>query len=181
MAKFAECTIEVREKRLTLREAVSDDAPAMLDFLAVIATETPFTYQYPSQSLKPEALSARFSQESGSPFQLRLLALERTRIVGQIGLWRRHPDHPWLQHKAEFAMMLVREWWGSGLARELLAAMESFARASGVKRIEATVSCGNQRGVGLYSKNGYAIEGTARAYKIVDGKPLDSYYIAKLL
>ena len=76
-------------------------------------------------------------------------------------------------------MMVRKEWWGSGLAKLLLSEMETFAKAIGIIRIEATVNCINERGVALYSKFGYEIEGTAKGFKIVDGNELDSFFIAK--
>lgn len=181
MSKFTEQKLFLKNTQVVLREATPTDAKSIIDFLTVISNETPFTYNYPGQQLKLETMTNRLSSEQSSPLNLRVIAVEDFKVIGQIFFWRLAPDHPWLQHKGEFAMMVVKAWWGSGLAKALLASMEAFARSTGAKRIDATVSCSNERGVSLYSKNGFVIEGTAKGYKIVDGVPLDSYFIAKYL
>lgn len=179
MTKYAPKTVELKGVTVSLREAEPEDASAAVEFLARISEETPFTYNYPGQQLSAENQSKRFLGEKSSPHNIRILALGENKILGQIGCWRGSPDHPWLKHKAEFAMMVRNEWWGSGLAKLLLSEMETFARTVGITRIEATVNCANERGVALYSKFGYAIEGTAKGYKVVDGNELDSFFIAK--
>lgn len=181
MTKFQPKTLILKDKEVVLRKGMPSDAEKLVQFLTIISEETPFTYNYPGQKIKAEDISARLDKELASPTSLRVLALAGDNIVGAIGFWRNSPDHPWLQHKGEFAMMVVKAWWGTGLAKVLLKSMENFARATGVKKIDATVSCTNERGIGLYTKNGYVIEGTAKAYKLVDGKPFDSHYIAKFL
>ena len=39
----------------------------------------------------------------------------------------------------------------------------------------------NQRGVGLYKKMGFDIEGTKRDALLVDGTYVDEYYMSKLI
>lgn len=51
----------------------------------------------------------------------------------------------------------------------------------GVQRIEAKVRTQNPRGVALYKKAGYQIEGTRRKAALIDGEFRDEYFIAKLL
>lgn len=181
MEKFSEKTIKLKNKEILLRQADGEDAQAAIDFLNIISEETPFTYNYPGQQLKPENLTNRFAADKKSSNNLRLFALEKNKIIAQISCWKINPEHPWLKHKAEFAMMVVKDWWGTGIAQALLKEVDAFAASTGITRIEATVNSINERGVALYQKNGYVIEGTAKNYKIVDGKPLDSYFIAKLL
>jgi RimJ/RimL family protein N-acetyltransferase len=179
MKPFLQKNLILKSKNIILCEAEPKDAPAMLEFLGQVSDETPYTYNYPGQKLKLENQELRIANEQKSLNSIRLFAFDDGKLIGQIGLWKLNPDHPWLKHKAEFAMMIIKEWWGSGLAKALLNEIDTFARSIEVTRIEATVSCSNERGVALYKKHGYVIEGTAKAYKIVDGEPLDSYFIAK--
>lgn len=179
MKAFSQKNIVLNSKSIILREAAPQDAPAMIEFLNQVSNETPYTYNYPGQKLKLENQELRIANEQKSQNSIRIFAFDNSRLIGQIALWKLNPDHPWLKHKAEFAMMITKEWWGSGLAKALLNEIDTFARSIEVTRIEATVSCSNERGVALYKKHGYLIEGTAKAYKIVDGVPLDSFFIAK--
>ena len=78
-------------------------------------------------------------------------------------------------------MMVLRDYWGQGIGGRLLEIMEDFARSVEFTRIEATVRTENERGLNLYLKNGYAIEGTRLHSAVINGKYKDEYYISKLL
>ena len=63
----------------------------------------------------------------------------------------------------------------------MLAIMEAHARSIGISRIEALVRTKNERGVNLYTRMGYDIEGTRKNAALIDGELHDEYFIAKLL
>lgn len=179
--KFIEESLELQARSLLLREPIPADAPALISFLSVIGHETTFTYNHPAQNLSAEVLSKRLAAENANPLTLRVVAFAGDRPVGQIALWRLNAEHPWLAHRGEFAMMIIKELWGTGLAAALLDRMEAFARTSGVKRIEATVSCTNERGVRLYTRHGFKVEGRGEMTKLIGGESFDSFFIAKIL
>ncbi len=76
-------------------------------------------------------------------------------------------------------MMVRREFWGRGVGRALIAAMEEHARSIGVVKIEAIVRAENERGWRLYESCGYRIEGTRKRAVKIDGRFQDEYWIAK--
>jgi RimJ/RimL family protein N-acetyltransferase len=59
--------------------------------------------------------------------------------------------------------------------------MEEFAKKSGIYKIEAKVRIFNERGLALYKKNGYAIEGTRKKAAFINGQYEDEFFIAKFL
>lgn len=59
--------------------------------------------------------------------------------------------------------------------------METHARSCKISRIEAEVRTVNDRGVSLYTKNGFKIEGRREWAALINGTFLDEFYIAKLL
>jgi len=67
-----------------------------------------------------------------------------------------------------------------GLGARLLAEMEGHVRRSGFHRVEATVRTANARGLVLYRKAGFRIEGTRRRAVFIDGVFHDEFYFAKL-
>ena len=70
---------------------------------------------------------------------------------------------------------------GRGHGRELLDAVEGFARREGIRRLELTVRTDNLRAVGLYERAGFEREGVQRrAVRLGDGWR-DSYAYAKLI
>jgi RimJ/RimL family protein N-acetyltransferase len=78
-------------------------------------------------------------------------------------------------------MMLVQEVWGEGLGRKLLEVIELEARKRGITRLEAEVRSKNERGIQLYLKAGFEIEGTRRQAALIHGVFEDEHHIAKLL
>src|SRR5690606_8095554 len=80
-----------------------------------------------------------------------------------------------------FGMMILKEYWGEGIGRRLLEIMEAHAKNCGITRIEAMVRTQNDRGVKLYRRMGYQIEGTRRQAALIEGTFQDEYFISKLL
>jgi RimJ/RimL family protein N-acetyltransferase len=179
--KFAAQTLFIQGREVSLREALPTDAEKAIPFLQQIAKESTFTYNYEGQSISAADLEKRYQFEAQSSSNLRLFVLHKEELIAQLGIWKTNPKHPWLQHRAEFAMMILKSWWGTGISIILLSEMEKFSRSVGITRIEATVSTDNPRGIALYQKFGFAIEGTAKHAKLVNGKFMDSHFIAKLL
>ena len=78
-------------------------------------------------------------------------------------------------------MAISQAYWGQGIGTRLLRAMEAHARKCGITRIEAEVRVANDRGVSLYTKNGFKIEGRREKAALIDGTFVDEFFIAKLL
>jgi RimJ/RimL family protein N-acetyltransferase len=68
-----------------------------------------------------------------------------------------------------------------GLGTQLLTALDTWAIAAGIHRLELTVMAHNRAAIGLYLKAGYHLEGTRRAALIVETKTVDELWMAKLL
>jgi RimJ/RimL family protein N-acetyltransferase len=59
--------------------------------------------------------------------------------------------------------------------------MDTWAREQHVHRLELSVMVHNTRGVGLYKKMGFEVEGVKRDSLFVDGAYVDEYYMGKLI
>ena len=70
---------------------------------------------------------------------------------------------------------------GRGAGRALLTALEAWARANGIHRLELTVQAHNHRAIALYEKCGFEREGLKRHSLKIDGTYVDEYYLSKLL
>ena len=128
MEKFKEITLDLKGKKITLKESDPSSAGKSIEFLNQVGLESIFTYNYPGQELNAEMVAKRMETDKNSATTLRIQAFHDDKIVGQIGLWKVRPDHPWLTHKAEFAMMTLKEMWGSGLAQILMDEIHAFAK-----------------------------------------------------
>lgn len=76
---------------------------------------------------------------------------------------------------------VLQEASGQGVGFKLLGEVEHWAREVGVKRLELTVMCHNERTIRLYKRAGFEIEGTKRKAIFMDQQMYDEYYMGKLL
>ena len=76
---------------------------------------------------------------------------------------------------------ILEQFTGQGLGTALFECMEQWARDRNLHRLELSVMVHNQRGVGLYKKMGFEIEGIKRDSLLVDGSYIDEYYMSKLI
>ncbi len=82
---------------------------------------------------------------------------------------------------AHVVIAIRQSYAGRGLGGRLLTELEAWARAHGIHRLELTVMTHNERAVALYRKTGYEVEGTRREALVVDGRPVDELWMAKLV
>lgn len=182
MPKYHPSTIQTKSgKTYDLRSFVPEDAEAQQNFFYQSALDSTHTLHYKEKNIPISKLRERSNQALESPTDLSLGVFDNGKIIGQLFFKISYPEHPWVKHIGEFGMTVLKDYWGQGIGSSLLTQMESFAKCVGVTRIEAKVRCSNQRGVSLYNKSGYEIEGTRKKAALIDGSFEDEYYIAKLL
>jgi RimJ/RimL family protein N-acetyltransferase len=70
---------------------------------------------------------------------------------------------------------------GKGIGSSLFAAMEAWARAAGVVRLELGLMAENVAALALYTKSGFVVEGRRPRAFLVDGRWIDEILMHKLL
>lgn len=183
MAIFPAESFQTKSGRIvTIRHCIPADIESFLKFQPRIAEESNHTLQIVGRQPNRESLQHAWESAIVDPVSLRVAAFLGDQMIAQLGLYSESESpHPWTRHTASFGMMIVKEFWGEGLGRRLLEIMEAHARTSGILRIQALVRVQNVRGVRLYTRMGYEIEGTRRQGALINGEPQDEYYVAKLL
>ncbi|HEX3027207.1 MAG TPA: GNAT family N-acetyltransferase, partial [Clostridia bacterium] len=74
------------------------------------------------------------------------------------------------QHRAEFGIAVLEEFWGNGIASALLTEIIAAARAMGYEQMELEVVTENTKAIALYKRFGFEIFGTReRSFKYLDG------------
>jgi RimJ/RimL family protein N-acetyltransferase len=76
---------------------------------------------------------------------------------------------------------LLEAFRGRGIGARLFAAVEDWARERRVWRMELRVSSLNERGLALYRKRGFVVEGRIRGGVFRHGAWTDDFWMAKLL
>ena len=182
MADFAPKTVQLRNgKTVVLRSCRGSDAEQARPFLDKIGEESINTLQYPGRVINIEDVRRRYEAGLKDPAFVYLGAFDEDRIVGQIFFYREWNEHPWVRDNGRFAMFALKEFWGTGLAQELLNSAIGVMESWELRRIEATVRTGNERGIRFYQNFGFAIEGTRRRCTEINGQVHDEYYIGKTL
>jgi RimJ/RimL family protein N-acetyltransferase len=85
------------------------------------------------------------------------------------------------RHEVYIVVGILEAFTSRGIGTALFEKLDAWARQHQVHRLELSVMKHNTRGVGLYQKMGFEIEGTKRDSLLVDGKYVDEYYMGKLL
>ena len=86
-----------------------------------------------------------------------------------------------IRHSAYVVAGIRKEYCNRGIGTEFFQRLDCWAKEQGLRRLELTVMCSNNRGKHVYEKNGFSVEGIKKDSMLVDGKFVDEYYMAKLL
>ncbi len=154
------------------RTAAASDAPQLLEYLKTVGGETdnltfgaegiPFTAE------QEAALLERIAASADSRF---FLALDGEKIVGNACVDGMRNAR--LRHRRNFAITVLRDYWGRGIGTGLMERMIAFARTSGAELASLEVRTDNERAKALYRKFGFVTFGTFPKFFKIDGKFFD--------
>ena len=82
-----------------------------------------------------------------------------------------------MNHKAVLGISIKKEFWGQGIAQELMAKLIEFSNESGLEIIELTVRSDNERAINLYKKFDFIKTGIIPQDMKMDGEYFDTDYM----
>lgn len=85
------------------------------------------------------------------------------------------------RHSAYLVLGVLEEFQGQGIATGLFEKIFEWAKSAGISRLELTVITENVKANTLYKKMGFVLEGEKVHSLIIDGQPVNEYYLYKLL
>ncbi|MDY6407242.1 MAG: GNAT family N-acetyltransferase [Pseudomonadota bacterium] len=165
---------------LTLKRIRGKDYEDVMTFLDKFSRDKGaiWTNQYPGQPKKDKEKSVAHYE---SKTELFLGVWDDKEMIAEGSISLSKMNHPWVSPQAEFALSILEKYTSLGLGTILLKELEKWAIQKKVHRIKATVRHNNRRGIGLYLKSGYQIEGMARETAFFNNQWQHSYYIAKIV
>ena len=183
MAKFESSKIKTKDgKEIIFRPMVAADAETFLEFRRQIALETTNTMQYVGQEYPPiEETAKRLTTQLEDRTTINVGGYSGDKLIAYLNFRLPLLDHPWTLHLAQFGIMVLKDFWGQGIGKNLLQIQEAHAKSVGVSRIEAMVRVSNKRGLKLYERIGYKIEGTRKKAAFINNEFFDDYFIARIL
>ena len=165
---------------MTIRDITIDDAAAFLDLCLTLDHETAFMMYEPGErkttvDQQRDILTAVIA----SPNSTIIVADAGTHLAGYVsasgGEFRR------IHHSAYIVAGVRQSYAGRGIGTQLFAALDTWAVANAIQRLELTVRIDNAAAIRLYQRTGYEIEGTRRRSLLVDGELVDELSMAKLI
>lgn len=166
-----------------LREAQAADAQNLLQLMQLLDSETEFiALDRFGMDLTPELLGHQLTAIEESPNNLLLVAETSTGALAGIASVTADSD-PRTRHIGEVGIALLQEYWGVGLGSLMLDEVIYWAEQTEIiRRLELTVQVHNQRGIALYQKFDFSVEGTlVRGARADDGRFLDVWLMSRMI
>lgn len=164
-----------------MRSCCIEDIGELQSFFRQGASESTHTLLCKGHERSSSKLETRILNALSNPSEVYMCVIDEKKIIAQTYLKAISPNHPWIKHIAEFGLIISKNHWNLGIGTALLEIMEKFSKTIGISKIEAKVRVTNKRGLALYQKQGYVIEGTRKNAAFINGKFEDEYFIAKFL
>jgi RimJ/RimL family protein N-acetyltransferase len=161
-----------------IRRLRSADASKYLALIDQTDRETDFMMQEPGER-QMNALQLSLSLVSGSNHIF--IAEVDDKIIGQLVAFHVFGKGIRVKHAVHIGISILKDYWGKGIGTALFQELELWALKNSIKRLELTVMTQNERGINLYKKMGFEIEGTKKASIFVNGKYVDEFLMAKIL
>ena len=165
---------------IKIREIREQDAGQFLALSKQLDEETQFMLLEPGERLTTSEGQKKLIQQTLTLNNRMILVAETEgQLVGYIaglgGSYHRN------KHKADVVIGILQAYGGQGLGTRLFFALEEWARARGLHRLELTVMAHNERAISLYRKMGFVEEGLSVDSLYVDGRYVDELDMAKIL
>jgi RimJ/RimL family protein N-acetyltransferase len=161
------------ERVLLIREATTEDAGALLNYLAVIGGESDFL------SFGPDEFEITAEQEEDILHRYRI-ADNRLYIIGLVNgevvsvLTFDGGHRPRTRHTGEFGVSVRKPYWGLGIGSAMIDALIAWARnTQTIRKVNLRVRTDNHRAVRLYLGKGFVVEGTISREMFLNGQ----YYV----
>lgn len=168
-------------KSYIIRIAKGNDAQDMIKFMQKVAIESenlPFGEGEWDISVKEE--KQRIEEANDSKTQYLAVAVMDKKIIGNIDF--KAGEKSRILHVGEFGVSVLKEYWGNGIAKELLTSLIKWAESSeNISKINLKVREDNKRAIELYRCLGFRVEGFSKRSLLINGKYYNSYLMGKII
>jgi RimJ/RimL family protein N-acetyltransferase len=162
----------------SVRKLHPSEANSFLELLNITDSETDFMMQEPGER-QMNAFQLSMSVSTG--YNHIFVAVKNEKIIGYLIAFYMYGRGSRTKHCLHIGIAVLQSAWGKGIGTALFEEMERWARSNAIVRLELTVMTHNERGINLYKKMGFEIEGTKKASIFVKGKFVDEYLMSKII
>lgn len=163
---------------ILVRLATEDDAPALIDFIKQVDTESLFLSREPGEFNVPVPTERLFIRQTNARKNSRfLVAVHQDTIVATIDFHGGNRQRA--LHTGEFGMSVLKSHWRRGIGAHLLDTVIAWARTNGLtKKIKLRVQTTNDGAIALYKSRGFVEEGLLKREFRVRGEWVDTLLMA---
>ncbi len=156
-------------------------AEEMLAFLRDVSSETEFISRTAEEVYETvEIERGKLENLNASEQMMMLVCMVNGRIAGNCHLHFNHRIK--MRHRVSLGIAIRKEYWNLGIGTALFREMIRVAREKGVRQMELEMIDGNERGLALYTKMGFAVTGRRPdAFLMSDGTYRDEILMTKML
>ena len=180
---FEKRDIRLKDGRIcTLRPVEIKDAEAMIEYLKIVSSETPFLLRNEDEvTYTLEAEEKLLERKRNEPREIMMVAEIEGIIAGNCGIVS-NGNLRRVYHRCGFAIALKEAYWNLGIGTAMMEYAFSLAKEMGYEQAELEVVEGNNRAKKLYERFGFIETGkNYRALKYDDGSYRDEYKMVKIL
>ena len=153
--KYNQKVILKNGKEALLRNGDKADGKEVFEVFNLTHAETDYLLSYPDEnSYDPEQEAQFLEEKTNSSNEIEIIAVVDGKIAGTAGIESVGKKYK-LQHRAEFGISVLKEFWGLGLGKALMNACIQCAKKAGYKQLELNVVAENERAVALYKSFGF--------------------------
>ena len=169
-------------REVVLRNAEESDAAALIDYLKITTTETPYLIREPEEVTTTLEQEKSFIQRAkDAERELLLIAVIDGKHIGNcslmnIGSYKRYG------HRCGVAIALYQEFCGCGIGKVMMQTILDVAKSIGYEQAELEVISDNQKAIALYRNLGFEKYGTfPNNIKYSDGTYANADWMMKKL
>ncbi|WP_449621946.1 N-acetyltransferase family protein [Robertmurraya sp. Marseille-Q9965] len=161
---------DVNQLKYHIRSAIEKDSKNLSQVRLQIDGETEFLDREPGEAyLDEKGFRELILNDIESPRNLFLVAEVEGGIVGFSRCEGNSLKRT--EHKVEFGICILKEYWGFGIGKNLLENTIQWADSNEIKKITLNVLETNEKAINLYRKFGFEVEGILKYDKLLsDGK-----------
>ena len=86
-----------------------------------------------------------------------------------------------IKHRIHIVIGILKVYQSKGIGTKLFEELEKWAKSIDIHRMNLTVMVNNDKGMALYKKMGFQVEGTMKDSMLVNGEYVDEYSMTKII
>lgn len=177
--------LEIKDKldrTVVLRSAEVSDAEALIEYLKITTSETPFLIREPEEVTITLEQETRFIESKiKAERELMLVATIDGKHIGNCSLMSLAPYKRYA-HRCDVAIALYQEYCGCGIGKAMIQTVLDVAKNLGYEQAELEVIADNKNAIAMYESLGFEKYGTfPNNMKYSDGTYADAYWMMKRL